>query len=160
MPRPKLRRRHHKAASTHGGRCRPITTPKIQNRKVCLLYKIDHHILQPVTSSSSVWKPLKTITNWPLAVCDSATVQHEDLISTDLVRRKYIGETFYSTFNPDHRWYYLSNQRPNEVTMLKIHDSYEAATVRCENALSFRCRVVAYTRWLRLPPLVVSSRWC
>lgn len=88
-----------------------------------------------ITKLSSVWKPLKTVTSWPLAICDTGTVREEDLVTTDLVRRKYVGETFYSKFNPNHKWYYLSNQQPDEVTMLKIHDSSEDAAVRCTTTL-------------------------
>jgi hypothetical protein len=81
---------------------------------------------------SSVWKPLTEVENWPLGVCDSSTVEFKDLITSDLVRRKYVGETFYSTYNSKHQWYYLSRQLPDEVTMLKIHDSDQSAQVRCE----------------------------
>lgn len=65
-------------------------------------------------------------------MCDSSTVKLQDLIPADLVRRKYVGETYYSTYNPEHRWYYLSGQKPEEVTMLKIHDADKDAAVRCK----------------------------
>lgn len=31
--------------------------------------------------------------------------------------------TFSVKHNPDHRWYYLSNQTPDEVTLIKCYDS-------------------------------------
>ncbi|KAF3014477.1 hypothetical protein E8E14_010510 [Neopestalotiopsis sp. 37M] len=85
----------------------------------------------------NVWKPLVEVENWPLGVCDSRTVELEDLVTSDLVRRKYVGETFYSKYNPNHRWYYLSRQLPEEVTMLKIHDSDQSTDVRFSLHSSF-----------------------
>ena len=79
----------------------------------------------------SVWRPLKPIKSWPLAICDSRTVRQSDLVTSDLVRRRFVGETFYAKFNPEHRWYYLSEQQPDEVTMLKIYDSDERIGARC-----------------------------
>ncbi|KAI0855634.1 hypothetical protein F4860DRAFT_530119 [Xylaria cubensis] len=78
----------------------------------------------------NVWRPLAPVVNWPLAACDSRTVSIEDLVPADLVRKQYVGETFYSTYNANHRWYYRSDQKPTEVTMLKIHDSDPSADTR------------------------------
>ena len=33
--------------------------------------------------------------------------------------------TFSVRYNPEHRWYYLSNQAPDEVTLIKCYDSEE-----------------------------------
>lgn len=65
-------------------------------------------------------------------MCDSRTVQLTDLVPSDLVRRRFVGETFYSRFNPAHRWYYRSDQQPHEVTLLKIFDSNTETQTRCE----------------------------
>ena len=83
----------------------------------------------------SVWRPLKPIKSWPLAICDSRTVRQSDLVPSDLVRRRFVGETFYAKSNPEHRWYYLSEQQPDEVTMLKIYDSHERIGARCMSDL-------------------------
>lgn len=32
-------------------------------------------------------------------------------------------ETYSVKYNPNHRWYYLSNQTPEEVTLIKCYDS-------------------------------------
>lgn len=34
-----------------------------------------------------------------------------------------ISGTFSVKYNPQHRWYYLSNQTPDEVTLIKCYDS-------------------------------------
>ncbi|UKZ71027.1 uncharacterized protein TrAtP1_011995 [Trichoderma atroviride] len=71
-------------------------------------------------------------------MCGSSTVKLQDLVPADLVRRKYVGETYYSTYNPEHRWYYLSGQKPEEVTMLKIHNTDKDAAVRFSLHSSFQ----------------------
>ena len=88
-------------------------------------------MLTSILPTASVWRPLKPIKSWPLAICDSRTVRPSDLIPSDLVRRRFVGESFYARFNPEHRWYYLSDQRPDEVTMLKIYDSDSQIGARC-----------------------------
>ncbi|KAI5865743.1 hypothetical protein GGS23DRAFT_353137 [Durotheca rogersii] len=115
----------------------PVTHPHVDQSYKGAITRLEVHLPEDAERLRktrfrivNVWKPLTTATNWPLAICDSSTVREEDLVTTDLVRRKYVGETFYSRFNPRHKWYYLSNQEPNEVTMLKIHDSSVDARVR------------------------------
>lgn len=85
------------------------------------------------TNQSSVWRPLKTVKSWPLAVCDSQTVQKSDLVLNDLVRRKYIGESYFAKYNPGHRWHYLSEQGNDEVTVLKIYDSDKTVDANCKS---------------------------
>ena len=47
----------------------------------------------------------------------------EDLVECDHVRRRFKGSAFYALYNPAHKWYYLSEQKPEEVMFLKIFDS-------------------------------------
>lgn len=82
----------------------------------------------------NVWKPLKKVGSWPLAMCDSTSVHQSDLVATDLVRRKHIGESYYGVYSPAHTWHYLSNQQPHEVTMLKIYDSDKTKASFCLHA--------------------------
>ena len=35
----------------------------------------------------------------------------------------YLSATFSVKYNPGHKWYYLSNQTPDEVTLIKCYDS-------------------------------------
>jgi len=71
----------------------------------------------------NIWRPLHTIQEWPLAAIDARTVQQTDLLTSDFVRRKYSGETYWVLYNKAHKWHYLSAQRPDEVAILKIYDS-------------------------------------
>lgn len=74
--------------------------------------------------SDSAWKPLlDPVEDWPLAFCDSASMPDDDLIECDQVRRHFRGATMYALDNPGHRWYYLRDQRPEEVVLMKMFDS-------------------------------------
>ena len=54
----------------------------------------------------------------------------DDLITSDLVRRTYVGETFLATYNEKHKWYYLAEQEPDEVSLFKIHDPSEKVVAK------------------------------
>lgn len=72
----------------------------------------------------NIWRPLKTITKDPLAVCDWSTVSPE----ADLVPLKF---QFPSSWNElgkwrhsdRHQWYYLSGQKPSEPLLFMQYDS-------------------------------------
>lgn len=57
-----------------------------------------------------------------------------DLVLNDLVRRNYIGESYFIRQNPNHKWYYLNNQTRDEVAILKIYDSDEQVDARCKSS--------------------------
>ncbi|KAI0127981.1 hypothetical protein BJ170DRAFT_397584 [Xylariales sp. AK1849] len=71
----------------------------------------------------NIWRPLHKVTAWPLALCDTRTVNPDSLIATDVVRRRYVGETYFCAFEDEQEWYYLSGQDVDEVALLKIYDS-------------------------------------
>ncbi len=73
---------------------------------------------------SSVWKPINgPVQEWPLAVCDGSTVQPENLIETDHVRRQYAGVTLYALKDSGMQWYYMRYQKDDEVLLFKNFDS-------------------------------------
>jgi hypothetical protein len=41
----------------------------------------------------------------PLALCDSRSVSPEDLIAADRIVPDRVGEVYYLTYNPNHKWY-------------------------------------------------------
>ncbi len=72
----------------------------------------------------NLWRPLHgPLWDAPLAVCDARTVHPADLIPSDLVYPERVGETYSVTYNPSHRWYYLSAMQPDEALLLKCTDS-------------------------------------
>lgn len=69
----------------------------------------------------------------PLAVCDSRTVHDEDLIESNMVFLNFEDETFAVKFNPAHKWYYMSDQSPENLPLIVNSDSL-ARTSKCFNA--------------------------
>jgi len=67
----------------------------------------------------NIWKPLRgPLTDWPLAFCDAESVNVEtDLIAADVVSRTGYTENFLVYYNPKHQWYYLSGQKPTELSI-------------------------------------------
>ncbi|KAF2165782.1 hypothetical protein M409DRAFT_67111 [Zasmidium cellare ATCC 36951] len=71
----------------------------------------------------NVWRPLKPITRDPLAVCDWQTVdRHRDWISKRFIYPGNWSELGTPVYHPDHRWYWISNQRPNEALVFVQFD--------------------------------------
>ncbi|KAF9495070.1 hypothetical protein BDN71DRAFT_901109 [Pleurotus eryngii] len=75
----------------------------------------------------NVWRPIgHPVAHNPLAVADyfSLNVDH-DLVSMRHIYPDREGAIFAVKYNPGHRWYYLSDQTPEEVTLIKCFDSSE-----------------------------------
>lgn len=85
----------------------------------------------------NIWRPLKTITKDPLALCDSRTVRDEDLapVQAKLPPKGSGGkgyedvsvgtgfETLELKANPNHMWHYISSMQLDEAFLFKIFDS-------------------------------------
>ncbi len=64
----------------------------------------------------------------PLAAGDWRTVGPDDLVSVRLIYPHREGSTFSVRYNPNFRFHYLSDQTPDEVTLIKCFDSAEDGT--------------------------------
>jgi len=73
----------------------------------------------------NVWRPIQNpVAHKPLAVSDWRYVDTEhDLVPVRFLYPDREGGTFSVKYNPNHRWYYLSDQTPEEVTLIKCYDS-------------------------------------
>jgi hypothetical protein len=70
------------------------------------------------------WRPIHhPVYDAPLAVCDAKSVAAADLVPSDLVYEHRVGETYAVTYNPSHRWFYLSEMRPDEALLIKCCDT-------------------------------------
>jgi hypothetical protein len=79
----------------------------------------------------NVWRPINgTVETAPLAVADATSVPYADFIAADLVYADRTGEIFDVAYRPEHRWYYLSAQRQDEVMLIKCYDSARDGTAR------------------------------
>lgn len=88
-------------------------------------------LLQGRFAVINVWRSIAgTIESQPLAVADAQSMEPEDFIATDLVYPDRIGEIYNVAFNPNHRWYYFSKMKRDEVMLLKCYDSAVDGTAR------------------------------
>ncbi|CAD6563807.1 MAG: hypothetical protein ASARMPREDX12_000069 [Alectoria sarmentosa] len=71
----------------------------------------------------NVWRPIKTIRKDPLGVADATSVPEDDLLPVELIYPDRVGETFTVRPNLRHRWFYLREQTPREVMLIKCFDS-------------------------------------
>ncbi|KAH6662146.1 hypothetical protein B0J14DRAFT_707764 [Halenospora varia] len=71
------------------------------------------------------WRPLfRTIQDSPLAFCDPSTVDPVDLLSTDRVAPGSYLEIYSVRYNPGQKWYWLSEQRVDEMAVFVVYDSH------------------------------------
>jgi len=75
----------------------------------------------------NVWRPIShPVAHKPLAFADWRTLDPaHDLVSMRYIFADRIGNTFVVRYNPGHRWYFMSDQTPEEVALFKIYDSKE-----------------------------------
>ena len=71
----------------------------------------------------NVWRPIKTISNDPLGVAEANSVSDDDLVPVKLIYPDREGETYSVRPNDGHRWYYVNEQTPEEVLLIKCFDS-------------------------------------
>jgi hypothetical protein len=86
----------------------------------------------------NVWRPIRgPVADSPLALCDARTFSNDDLIASDLVYPHVRGETSSVEYKPGHRWYYFSDQRPDEALLIRVHDSADDGRARLSFHTSF-----------------------
>lgn len=86
----------------------------------------------------NVWRPIRgPVLDSPLALCDAQSFTDEDLIPSDLVYPHVHGETSSVEFKPGHRWHYFSEQQPDEVILIRVHDSATDGRARLSFHTSF-----------------------
>jgi hypothetical protein len=86
----------------------------------------------------NVWRPIRgPVLDSPLALCDARSFTDADLIATDLVYPHVRGETSSVEYRPEHRWYYFSEMQPDEVVLIRVHDSAQDGRARLSFHTSF-----------------------
>ena len=79
----------------------------------------------------NLWRPIQhPVAHKPLTLGDWCTAGAKDLVSVRLIYPDREVSTFSVRYNPDMRFYYLSDQTPDEVTLIKCYDSAEDGTAR------------------------------
>ena len=73
---------------------------------------------------NSIWKPLRgPLRDWPLALCNPRSVDPKDLQARDTVKRESFIETYQVHHVPSQKWYYISDQMPEEAWVFLQADS-------------------------------------
>ncbi|KAK0664428.1 hypothetical protein DIS24_g729 [Lasiodiplodia hormozganensis] len=82
-------------------------------------------ILKHQVQCVNVWKPLVgPVKDWPLAMCDPQTMNVDrDLEPCDLVYPDYVVENRQVYYSDAFKWFYLSNQQPNEAWVFLQSDT-------------------------------------
>jgi hypothetical protein len=87
----------------------------------------DHWLAKRVVLMN-FWRPIQPVFRSPLALCDAATVEREDLHDSevrgglmDSNRPPLFG--YNLSYNPRHRWYYAPRMQPGEMFAFKLYDS-------------------------------------
>jgi hypothetical protein len=79
----------------------------------------------------NIWRPIKKIIDYPLALCDGKTVSMKDLVQTNIHHYgsenlnipHHSGKIYSLINNRNHKWYFLSKMDPKELFIIKNWDS-------------------------------------
>jgi hypothetical protein len=70
------------------------------------------------------WRPIRLpVESWPLAICDSQTLDPKNMVVTERRYQDRVGQTAAITFDPKHRWYWFPHMRRDEALVFKVYDS-------------------------------------
>jgi hypothetical protein len=70
------------------------------------------------------WRPIRLpVESWPLAICDSQTLDPKSMVVTERRYQNRVGQTAAITWDPKHRWYWFPHMRRDEALVFKVFDS-------------------------------------
>jgi hypothetical protein len=73
---------------------------------------------------NNVWRPIAgPLLRSPLVLCDSQTLDYDNLLASDLRYPDRTGETYAVTYNPNQRWYYFPRMQSDEAILISCYDS-------------------------------------
>jgi hypothetical protein len=73
--------------------------------------------------SINVAKPMETVQQNPFILCAWPSFADQPYVTNYRVYDDRVGETTRFFHRPDHEWYWLPQQQPHELSMLKCYDS-------------------------------------
>ena len=79
--------------------------------------------------SINLAKPMETVGQYPFVLCAWPSFADQPYINNYRVYDDRVGETTRFTYRPDHEWYWIPQQTPTEVSMLKCYDSVTDGSV-------------------------------
>ncbi len=85
-----------------------------------------------------VWRAInRAIQANPLALADAKSVAFNDWMMAERRYPHRVGQTYRLKYNPDHRWIYFPEMRPNEAIVFKVYDSEKDGRARFTAHTSF-----------------------
>ncbi|TDI62878.1 MAG: hypothetical protein E2O92_00230 [Alphaproteobacteria bacterium] len=73
--------------------------------------------------SINLAKPMETVQQYPFVLCAWPSFADQAYINNYRIYDDRVGETTRFTHRPEHEWYWIPQQTPTEVSMLKCYDS-------------------------------------
>ncbi|SMY28942.1 unnamed protein product [Zymoseptoria tritici ST99CH_1A5] len=87
----------------------------------------------------NIWRPIgHPVESNPLAFMDGSTVPDDKLIEVDVVRRTFLGESYYPLEGGGYRWHFMDHQTSDELLFMKMSDSNQDVKAKCCPHASFR----------------------
>ncbi|KAH7350902.1 hypothetical protein BKA65DRAFT_549889 [Rhexocercosporidium sp. MPI-PUGE-AT-0058] len=71
----------------------------------------------------NVWKPLGTVEERPLAMCDVTSAPADDFFKLHLRYRDRTGENYVMRYSAKHKWWYFPKMEADQVILLKTYES-------------------------------------
>jgi len=79
--------------------------------------------------SINLAKPMETVRQYPFVLCAWPSFADQPYITNYRIYDDRVGETTRFTHRPEHDWYWIPEQTPTEVSMLKCYDSVTDGSV-------------------------------
>jgi hypothetical protein len=112
-------------------RCRELLTKNLRNfgREQRYTEKQADAKMSRRFMSINLAKPMETVRQNPFVLCAWPSFADQPYITNYRVYDDRVGETTRFTYRPNHDWYWLPEQEPTEVSMLKCYDSVTDGSV-------------------------------
>ncbi len=112
-------------------RCRELLTKNLRN-----FGREQHYTEEQADAKMSrrfmsinLAKPMETVRQNPFVLCAWPSFADQPYITNYRIYDDRVGETTRFTYRPDHEWYWIPEQKPTEVSMLKCYDSVTDGSV-------------------------------
>ena len=112
-------------------RCRELLTRNLRNfgRQVTYTEAEAGAKMSRRFMSINLAKPMATVHQNPFVLCAWPSFADQPYINNYRVYDDRVGETTRFTYRPEHEWYWVPEQKPNEVSLLKCYDSVTDGSV-------------------------------
>ena len=112
-------------------RCRELLTKNLRNfgRKQHYTEAEAEQKMSRRFLSITLAKPMETVRQNPFVLCAWPSFADQPYITAYRIYDDRVGETTRFTYRPNHEWYWVPQQTPTEVSMLKCYDSVTDGSV-------------------------------